>query len=104
VATNDAHTPATIGSIAPKVMIRDKKEVFMSNAESKNLETSKPFTDEELRSIGERIQKGSLVIMKRPPWSCVCGNEIRDLKYIGDTSGLAEWEFTCDKCGEVFCS
>jgi len=71
---------------------------------SKNLETSKPFTDEELRSIGERIQKGSLVIMKRPPWSCVCGNEIRDLKYIGDTSGLAEWEFTCDKCGEVFCS
>ena len=76
----------------------------MSNAESKNLENSKPFTDEELRSIGKRVLEGSLIIMKRPPWSCVCGNKIRDLKYIGDTSGLAEWEFTCDKCGEVFCS
>lgn len=81
------------------------RDTLQMNAELKNIKISTPLNDEELRLVGNRILEGSLVILKRPPWSCVsCGNVIRNLRYIGDIDAVAEWETICEKCGNKFYS
>lgn len=71
------------------------------SAEKQNLKSAKPLTDDELRDIKEKVEKGSLVLLRRPPWPCLCGErEIRNFRYIGDIDDVAEWESTCDKCGK----
>ena len=75
------------------------------SAEEINQKNRKPFSPDELKDIGEKVLKGSLVIMRRPPWPCLCGNKaIRNFRYIGDIDDVAEWEATCEDCGRKICS
>jgi len=70
------------------------------SAEQKNLKTRTPLTDEELREMDNKIGKGHLVTMKRPPYLCTdCGKEdVRTLRYIGDKDEISEWIFICENC------
>ena len=65
-----------------------------------DLRSAKPLTSDELRDIKDKVERGSLVIIRRPPWPCICGAKARNFRYIGDIDDVAEWEVTCDSCGE----
>lgn len=73
----------------------------LKSAEAKNAENRKPFPAEDLPSLVERLNSGSLVTMKRPPYMCgYCAKQtVRTMRYIGDIDACAEWEYECAECG-----
>lgn len=71
----------------------------MTTAQEKNDGFRKPLTPEEINNLVRKVNAGTVAVIKRKPNKCrVCGEPMRNWRYIGDIDAVAEWKVTCD-CG-----
>jgi hypothetical protein len=91
---------------AIKLRSEGMKEIIEIKLSKRNPYELLGFLKEDIDKLIETLQSYMSpykITMKKPPWPCTCGGEMRTLRFLNKTDkfgDIASMEATCDKCGE----